>query len=149
MSVIDKPIAEFISKHHVLTLATCQGDEAYCANMFYVFLEEEGCFIFTSDKDTRHISDISHNLYVAGSIVLETETVGKIQGLQFQGMAFEVTDELKKKAKKAYLKRFPYAVLSSTPLWAVELTYAKYTNNMLGFGKKLIWQKGLLDGMKW
>lgn len=144
---MDKRIIDFIKEHHVLTLATSVGDEPYCSNMFYVYLEEENCLIFTSDYDTRHISDITHNLVVAASIVLETETVGKIQGLQLQGMAFEVNDELKKKAKKAYLKRFPYAVLSSTPLWALEPTFAKFTNNLLGFGKKLIWKKDPLDGL--
>ena len=145
MNKPDKRIVAFIHEHHVLTLATCFEDEAYCSNMFYVYLEEENCFIFTSDKDTKHIADIQHNIFVAGSIVLETETIGKIQGLQLQGMAFEARDELKKKAKKAYLKRFPYAVLSSTPLWAVEMTFAKFTNNMLGFGKKLIWRKDSLS----
>ena len=145
MNGLDKRIAEFIKEHHVLTLATCFEDEAYCSNMFYIYLEEENWFVFTSDRDTKHILDISHNLFVAGSIVLETEMVGKIQGLQFQGMAFEATENLKKKAKKAYLKRFPYAVLSSTPLWIIEMTFAKLTNNMLGFGKKLIWKKDSLS----
>ncbi|MDR0659978.1 MAG: pyridoxamine 5'-phosphate oxidase family protein [Prevotellaceae bacterium] len=141
---MDKKIVAFINEHHVLTLATSHEDEAYCSNMFYVYLEEEKCFVFTSDRDTKHIADISHNLFVAGSIALETETIGKIQGLQFQGMAFEVSGDLKKKAKKAYLKRFPYAILATTPLWAVEMTYAKLTNNKLGFGKKLIWKKDTL-----
>ena len=141
---IDKRIVAFIHEHHVLTLATCFEEEAYCSNMFYVYLEEESCFVFTSDKNTKHITAISHNLFVAGSIVLETEMVGKIQGLQFQGMAFEAMGDLKKKAKKAYIKRFPYAILGTTPFWAVEMTYAKFTNNMLGFGKKLIWKKSLL-----
>lgn len=145
MAELDKRIIDFIHEHHVLTLATCVEEEVYCSNMFYVFLEEENCFIFTSDKDTKHISDISHNLLVAGSIVLETEMINKLQGLQFQGMVFEVHDELKKKAKKAFQKRFPYAVLNSNPFWAIELTYAKFTNNLLGFGKKLIWKKDSLD----
>lgn len=145
MNGLDKRIATFIHEHHVLTLATCFEEEAYCSNVFYVYLEEENCFVFTSDEKTKHISDISHNLFVAGSVVLETETVGKIQGLQLQGMAFEATGDFKRKAKKAYLKRFPYAILASTPLWAVEMTYAKFTNNTLGFGKKLIWKKDSLS----
>ena len=101
MNELDKRIAAFIHEHHVLTLATCFEDEAYCSNMFYAYLEDENCFIFTSDKETKHISDISHNIFVAGAVVLETETVGKIQGLQFQGIAFEATGDFKKKAKKA------------------------------------------------
>ncbi len=142
---LDKRIVEFINEHHVLTLATCFEGEPYCSNMFYVFLEDESCFVFTSDRNTKHINDISHNMQVGGSIVLETETIGKVQGLQLQGIVLEAQGEFKKKAKKAYLKRFPYAILSTTPLWSLELTFAKFTNNTLGFGKKLIWKKEAFD----
>jgi uncharacterized protein YhbP (UPF0306 family) len=53
----------------------------------------------------------------------------------------QVTGKLKTKAIATYLKRFPYAVLSGTPIWIVEITYAKFTDNRLGFGKKIIWKK--------
>jgi uncharacterized protein YhbP (UPF0306 family) len=32
-------------------------------------------------------------------------------------------------------------VLSGTPVWIVEITYTKFTDNRLGFGKKLVWEK--------
>ena len=40
--------------------------------------------------------------------------------------------------KKKYLKRFPYARLMETTLWTLKLSFVKYTDNRLGFGKKLI-----------
>jgi uncharacterized protein len=43
------------------------------------------------------------------------------------------------KSKTAYLKRFPVAILMETHLWIVRLTLIKYTDNRLGFGKKLVW----------
>jgi uncharacterized protein YhbP (UPF0306 family) len=137
----DSSVIEFIKKHHVLTLATCAGSTPYCSNMFYTLLEKEFCLVFTSDKNTRHIMEASQNPIVAGSIVLETETVGKIRGLQFCGKMTETSGKLKIKAITAYLKRFPYAVLSGTPVWIVEITYTKFTDNRLGFGKKLVWEK--------
>jgi uncharacterized protein YhbP (UPF0306 family) len=109
--------------------------------MFYTLLEREFCLVFTSGKDTRHIMEVSQNPCVAGSIVLETETIGKIQGLQFCGKMTETSGKLKTKATIAYLKRFPYAALSGTPLWVIEITYTKFTDNRLGFGKKLVWKK--------
>jgi uncharacterized protein YhbP (UPF0306 family) len=136
----DTSVIEFIKNHHVMTLATCAGSTPYCSNMFYALLEKEFCLVFTSDKNTRHIVEVSQNPVVAGSIVLETETIGKIQGLQFCGKMTEVSGRLKIKAKTAYLKRFPYAALSGTPLWLIEITYTKFTDNRLGFGKKLIWE---------
>jgi uncharacterized protein YhbP (UPF0306 family) len=137
----DASVIEFIKNHHVLTLATCSDSVPYCSNMFYTLLEKELCLVFTSSKDTRHIIEASQNPTVAGSIVLETETVGKIQGLQFCGKMAEVSGRLKTKAITAYLKRFPYAVLSGTPVWVVEINYMKFTDNRLGFGKKLIWER--------
>ncbi|MDR1169223.1 MAG: pyridoxamine 5'-phosphate oxidase family protein [Prevotellaceae bacterium] len=137
----DSSVIEFIKNHHVFTLATCSGSVPYCSSMFYTLLEKEFCLVFTSGRDTRHIMEALANPIVAGSIVLETETVGKIQGLQFCGKMMEVHGKLKTRAIAAYLKRFPYAILSGTPVWAVEITFTKFTDNRLGFGKKLIWEK--------
>jgi uncharacterized protein YhbP (UPF0306 family) len=81
-----------------------------------------------------------HNPKVAGSIVLETEIIGKIQGIQFGGSLLN-KDDLPGKYKKAYIKRFPYAIIGNSPIWVLELNYIKFTDNLLGFGKKLIWEK--------
>lgn len=144
MSLPDTRIVEFIKKHHVLTLATSFEEEPYCANCFYIYLEKENCLVFTSDYDTKHIKQASHNIYVAGSIVLETDIVGKIQGIQFQGIISEPKGDLLKKVRSAYIKQFPVAMLMKTTLWIVDLTFIKLTDNRLGFGKKLIWKKGLI-----
>ncbi|PKP39213.1 MAG: hypothetical protein CVT98_02715 [Bacteroidetes bacterium HGW-Bacteroidetes-15] len=140
----DKKIIDFINEHHVLTLATCFEEEPYCANCFYVYLESENSLVFTSDYDTTHIKQASHNIYVAGSIVLESNIIGKIQGIQFQGIISEPKDELLARAKNEYLKRFPVAMLMKTTLWLVDLTFLKYTDNSLGFGKTLVWEKELI-----
>jgi hypothetical protein len=144
MNLPDKKITEFIKEHHVLTLATSFEEEPYCANCFYVYLEEENSLVFTSDYTTKHIHQASHNIYVAGSIVLETDIIGKIQGVQFQGIISEPKGELYTKIRSAYLKRFPIAMLMKTTLWVVDLTFLKFTDNRLGFGKKLIWEKELI-----
>ena len=136
---MDEKILEFIAEHHVLTLATAVNNQPYCANCFYVYLPHENCFVFSSDTDTKHGSDALANSYVAASIVLETETIGKIRGLQINGTLQPVSDELKGKAKLAYLKRFPYAILKQTTLWTLQVEFFKMTDNRLGFGKKLIW----------
>ena len=144
MSFPDKRIVEFINEHHVLTLATSFDEEPYCASCFYVYMEEENSLVFTSDYDTKHIRQASHNIYVAGTIVLETSMIGKIQGIQFQGIISEPKGESFEKARSAYLKRFPIAMLMKTTLWVVDLTFLKFTDNRLGFGKKLIWEKELI-----
>jgi len=137
--MIDSKVIEFFRKHHVLTIATTVENEPWCANCFYVYLEEENSLVFTTDLDTRHGKEFIKNPVVAGSVVLETMVVGKIQGIQFQGIVSEPEGELLSKAKWAYLKKFPPAVLMDTHLWVVKLTIIKMTDNRLGFGKKLIW----------
>lgn len=141
MDKIDIRIIEFINKHHVLTLATSKNNVPYSANCFYVYYEPENMLVFTSDRETKHASDVLEQSTVAGSIVLETNVIGKIQGLQFQGKMYEPDKELLKKVKARYLKRFPVAMLMKTNLWVIELSFLKFTDNRLGFGKKLIWGK--------
>ena len=118
---INKKIERFISRHHVLTLATATADGApYCCNCFFAY-----------DPATAAFSR------VAASIVLETRTVGKIQGLQITGHIKQAKDG----DKALYIKNFPYAIVADLHLWRLEADFLKLTDNTLGFGKKLIWQR--------
>lgn len=135
---IDHRIEKFIRRHHVLTLATATNDGApYCCNAFYAY-DGNGGFIFTSGAETHHAAMMSDNSRVAASVVLETRIVGKVQGLQITGRALRTDDDT---AKRIYIKRFPYAALADLTLWRLEADMLKYTDNTLGFGKKLIWQR--------
>ena len=135
---IDKKIEKFISRHHVLTLATATNDGApYCCNCFYAYDADTAAFIFTTDSTTRHGQMMSENNRVAASIVLETRTVGKVQGLQITGMVKPAVDG----DKMTYIKSFPYAAVADLHLWRLEADFLKLTDNTLGFGKKLIWQR--------
>jgi uncharacterized protein len=144
--MIDSKVIRFFRKHHVLTIATTVGNEPWCANCFYVYMEEENALVFTSDYETRHGKEFLTNSLVAGSVVLETMVIGKIRGIQFQGIISEPDDRLLLKVKTAYLKRFPVAALMDTHLWIVRLTFIKMTDNRLGFGKKLIWNVDSISG---
>jgi uncharacterized protein len=138
--MIDESIIIFIKKHHVLTLATCSDNKPWCANCFYAYSEKENLFVFTTDDTTRHGVEALKNPSVSASIVLETEIVGKIRGLQIEGTMFKPDDELYEKMKRRYIKRFPYTAVMKTNIWVIRPDYMKYTDNRLGFGKKLIWE---------
>ena len=128
---------KFIRKHHLLTLATVNGEGMpYVANCFYAYDAERNLFIFTSDVSTRHGAEMEQNPRVALCVVRETRIVGAIEGLQITGRAERGDDE----AKRRYIKRFPYAVVAPLTLWMVKPEMMKLTDNKLGFGKKLIWQ---------
>lgn len=114
-----------------------QNRVPYCSNLFYAW---DGVrFVVTSSDSTRHAQDVSRNSHIAASIVLETKTIGKIEGLQLQGIMRRPDEDELANARKTYLKAFPFAVFMDLDLWFIEPTFAKLTDNKLGFGKKLIW----------
>lgn len=130
-------ITRFITRHHVLTLATSSGEGLWCSNMFYAYLRDENVFVFTSDDRTRHVREMAANPRVAASVVLETRTVGKVQGLQITGKVQRAPTDGKYRA--AYLRRFPYAAVAELHLWILRPDSMKLTDNTLGFGKKIAW----------
>ena len=132
---MDQKIIKFIKRHHVLTLATTSEQGPYCANAFYAYDEKRNRLIFTSSEDTRHAKEMIKSPRVAASIVWETKLVGRIQGLQLTGTIVKGDSE----AKKQYIKRFPYTAVADLSLWCIDVKWAKYTDNTLGFGTKLIW----------
>lgn len=138
--MIDGRIVKFFRDHHVLTIATAADDEPWCANCFYVYDEDVNMLVFTTDTETRHGKEFIKNDLVAGSVVLETKIIGMIRGIQFQGKVSEPEGERLDKARSAYLRRFPVAMLMKTRIWVVKLTLIKMTDNRLGFGRKLIWK---------
>jgi len=139
---MEKRVVQFLKKHHVFTLATCADGQPWCSSMFYVFMEEEVTLVFTSDPATRHITEALLNQRVAGAIAVETKIVGLIRGAQLSGILRAPSDpRIQKKALRAYLKRFPYAVLNTSPLWLLEVHEVKFTDNRLGFGTKLRWRR--------
>ena len=148
--MIDQRIIDFIGEHHVLTVASVAlGDgasatsaaEPWCANAFYVFDQQEEAFIITSEEKTHHAQLFLENPKVAGTVVLETEEIGKIRGLQFTGTVRRCDGGLFDRCRLLYLKRFPYAVFKGGEVWQITLDSLKYTDNRLGFGKKLHWQR--------
>jgi uncharacterized protein YhbP (UPF0306 family) len=134
-------IYAFLAKHHVLTLATSDGLELSACNLFYAYDAEKISFVVASSDETQHIKNISKNQKVAGTVVLETKIVGKVEGVQFRGEFLELEDE---SLKKLYFRAFPYALAMNPKLWQIKISYFKLTDNTLGFGKKIIWTQPFL-----
>lgn len=143
MPALPDRIRAFIGEHHVLTLATCIISAPQCASLFYAYAKEENVFIVASDETTEHMTNAMRNPQVAGSIVLETKTVGKIQGVQFTGVIEPAHDAA---ASKIYLEAFPYAKVMNPTLWRIVPLFMKLTDNRLGFGRKLVWEKDAATG---
>jgi uncharacterized protein YhbP (UPF0306 family) len=141
MTPVPVSVTAFIHKHHIFTLATSNNNQPYTCTCFYIYLVDLNLFVFTSDKTTRHIGEAEIQPRVAGAIALETTIIGKIQGIQFAGLIRKIEKNELKIAERAYVKKFPIAILKETTLWGIEPDFIKMTHNRLGFGKKLLWNK--------
>jgi uncharacterized protein len=139
--VMHKRMIALLHKHHLLSVATVVNDKPWCASCFYTWESQENWIIITTDEDTLHGSGFINKPDISGTIALETLRVGRIRGVQFTGKISLAEGEKLKKARKAYLLRFPYAIVASLHLWIIEPDYIKLTDNRLGFGTKIIWKK--------
>ncbi len=143
----DERILRFIGRHRGMPVAAPSPEgELWGCNLFYASIAPGkafpgGALVFTSPEKTLHATYMTENPSVAGSIVLESKVVGKLQGLQLQGTVIraDTNPVLCETAKKAYLKRFPFAALILSDLWVLAISRLKYTDNTLGFGTKLHW----------
>lgn len=138
---MDKKILTYIKKNKVLTMATSVSHQPYCAICFYVFDEQLNTLIFLSDITTKHITDALSNKKVAGTITTEVLTVAKIQGIQFTGEFIHPTKEQEIHFYDKYYSKFPFAKAKPSPIWGIQLSSIKMTDNTLGFGKKLLWDR--------
>jgi len=130
-----KKVEAFINSQHVMTFATIHNNTPYCCSVFYLYDAATHSFIFASDTKSQHIQNAFDNPLVSANIHLQTDIVGQIQGVQIQGIfTFEATKE----QKCSYFKRFPYALAMKPKIWRFEAQRFKYTDNRLGFGKKII-----------
>ncbi len=130
-------VALFLSKHHLLSLATSAENIPQSASLFYAFSSEEVSFIVASDTKTEHIQNVLINNSVSGTVALETDAVGKIEGIQFKAKMYMVSHE----EGALYFKAFPFAKVMNPQLWCIEVADIKLTDNRLGFGTKLNWQR--------
>jgi uncharacterized protein len=138
--VLHKRIRTLLRRHHLLSIATVSDRGPWCASCFYAWDEENNNLVITTDPETRHGAEFLANTAVAGTIALETWRVGRIRGIQFTGTVKEPQGEELVRARKIYLRRFPYAALADIHLWVISPDYIKLTDNRLGFGKKITWK---------
>lgn len=138
---MDKKIQSFLEGQKNLTFCSAVKNMPYCANCFYAYLNEGNYIVFKSDKGTTHIVNALANDNVAGTVIPDLDKTGTIKGVQFTGKFIVPEGELLEQAKKKYYIKFPFAIVVPGDFWAIELISIKMTDNMLGFGKKLAWEK--------
>ena len=139
------PIFTYLKKQHVLSLCCSFDDDIWCANCFYVFDEKEVAFYLMTSAESRHSKLMLNNHLVAGTVNGQPKNISLIKGVQYKGVISLLAEENKNDALSLYTKRFPIAKIKSQPLWKIEISELKFTNNILGFGNKSAWHREYSD----
>ena len=133
--MFDKKVENFLKKHHILTLSVCCENEIWSATCFYAFDVNRISLLIACDKNTKHMQMALKNPNVSVCIALETKIIGKIQGLQINGKISETQN------KDCYFKTFPYTKILNPTIFEIKINFLEFTDNNLGFGKKIIWER--------
>lgn len=80
---------------------------------------------------------------VAGTIVPDSLNVLQIKGIQFLGIILPFDHSHYKDASSHYHSKHLIALMMPGEIWTIKLTSIKFTDNTLGFGKKLLWERAL------
>lgn len=126
-------IIAFLRKHHVAHIACTDEDGIWCTPLFYALDENNLALIVASKESTRHARALISAPKTGGSVALESSSVGLLQGVQFEAIWSEANED----SRAIYFSAFPFARAMLPKLWNIKITYAKLTDNRLGFGKKL------------
>lgn len=132
-------ISRWLAKQHVVSWCVAKEGELWCANAFYVYDPQRVAFYLLSEETTRHGQMTGQRAPVAGTINGQPKTVALIRGVQFKGEIRLLSGEEAQEKRTLYVKRFPVARMLSAPVWELRLDELKFTDNTLGFGKKLHW----------
>lgn len=138
---MDERISKYIRKQKIMTMASSNADIPYCCVLFYSFDETKNCFYFISNPSSRHSEEIFINHFVSGTIIKSNLNVLKLQGVQFTGRCRMLEGKESEVAGEHYQSRHPVAHWSKERIWMLEIDWLKMTDNTLGFGKKIIWER--------
>ena len=135
---MDERIVKFLKKMHLASVCVIDDDgQPYAFSAFYAFNEISFSLLLASSNESSHIKFLKNSKLVAGTVALDTKIVCKIEGVQFQGVMREASAS----EREIYFKRFFYAKAMDPKIWCINLEKLKFTSNVLGFGKKIKWER--------
>ncbi len=135
-------ISRWLEKQHVVSWSVAKDGELWAACAFYLYDREKVAFYLLSEETTRHAQMSGHCAPVAGTVNGQPKMVALIRGVQFRGEIRLLSGEESENARQRYNRRFPVAKMMPAPVWEIRLDELKFTDNTLGFGKKLKWLRG-------
>lgn len=114
-AILPQPVADYLSAHHVMTLATQSPDGPWAAAVFYA--GDGGSLIFLSSPNSRHCINLERDARCAATIQEDYSDWTQIKGIQLEGRVSELRGEEERCARDIYAAKFPIAgPLANVPL---------------------------------
>ncbi|TKX32187.1 hypothetical protein [Campylobacter aviculae] len=130
---MDERILNFIKGEQLLSWAMIDEIGVYTASAFYAFDEKNFALIISSHENTKHIKLALAYPSVALNIAKENK-IAFLKGIQAKADFKRANEE----QEKIYFSKFSFACLDkSAKVYALDLIWVKFTDNALGFSKKL------------
>lgn len=140
--IMNEPILHFIEKQTCATVCCVDSNNhPWCFSCFYAVDAKNGLLLFKSSPGAFHVDILRSNPKVAGTILPDKLNKLLLKGLQFNGMVLADDHPHSEVASRIYLKRHPVAMAISGEIYCIRLDQVKFTDNALGFGKKIIWNR--------
>ncbi len=142
MENIQQHIANFIAQQTVATVC-CTGPEGalHCFSCYYAYNENQQLLIFKTSDDSLHMQYLLKKPLLAGTILPDKLNKLKVQGIQFNGELLATSHAQGNDAGKLYHRRHPIALAMQGTVYTIRLDLIKMTDNTLGFGTRLIWDR--------
>lgn len=135
--ILHQKIKDFIASEHLLSLSVCDDEGVYSASCFYAFDIKNLALIIKSDRDSKHIVFGLKNPSVAIAIASHTKTLSHIKGIQAKALFLCANAN----QREIYYKNYPFAKVIQGECYALEIVWAKYTDNALLLKDKMIYQR--------
>ncbi|MEI6086461.1 MAG: pyridoxamine 5'-phosphate oxidase family protein [Bacteroidota bacterium] len=139
---MNENIDTFIQEHTCANIACLDANSyPYCFSCFYAIDVKEGLLYFKSSSDSNHAGYLISNPIIAGTILPDKLNKLQVKGIQLEGTVLAFDDEQAKNASAHYYKAHPLALAMPGEIWTIKINRIKYTDNTLGFGKKIVWER--------
>lgn len=106
MNALTDRVQRVLREHHVLTLATRDGDAVWAAALFYA---HDGLDLyFLSKPGSRHAGNLARNPRCAATIQRDYDDWPRIVGIQAEGEVVTLDGDARAHARAVYTARFPF-----------------------------------------
>ena len=139
---MESRIKNFINNQKAASICCIDAEQhPYCFTVFYALDPENQLLYYKSSHNSYHGHVMEEGSKVSGTILPEKLNTLAIKGIQFTGTMLALDDPLSN-AGPVYYGKFPFATAMPGEIWTIQLETIKFTDNSLGFSKKLHWKRG-------